>query len=101
MNTLLQFGRDLFHWTWMTSLQASLLILLVLFVQRLLEHWLTPRLRYALSLLVIARLLLPSAPPSHLSLQNLYANRSQPSISNRAQPQPRCRFSRRFPRSQW
>ena len=54
------------------SLQVALLVGLVLLVQKVLGRWLTPRLRYALSLLIFLRLLLPVAPPSSLSLENLF-----------------------------
>jgi hypothetical protein len=74
----LTYGRDAFHrvldfaqneWN---SLQVALLVGLVLLVQTVLARWLTPRLRYALSLLFLLRLLLPAVPSSPLSLQNLF-----------------------------
>jgi beta-lactamase regulating signal transducer with metallopeptidase domain/Tol biopolymer transport system component len=52
------------------SLQASLLIALVLFLQRLLGKRLAPRVRYALWLLVVVRLLLPVSLESGVSVFN-------------------------------
>src|SRR4029453_9656665 len=56
MSTLSGILQSGFDWVWKTSLQTSVLIILVLVFQRLLRRWLTPRLRYALSLLVLCRL---------------------------------------------
>jgi beta-lactamase regulating signal transducer with metallopeptidase domain len=66
-----------FAWTWKNSLQAAVLIGLVLLLQKILGRWLTPRLRYALSLLIVLRLLLPTAPPSPISLENLFTPAAQ------------------------
>ncbi len=52
--------------------------MLVFVTQRLLARWLTPRLRYALILLIFARLLLPVAPRSPLSLENLFRHAAPP-----------------------
>ena len=82
MSTFTAILGAVFDWTWRTSLQASVLILLVWVIQRLLRRWLTPRLRYALSLLVLGRLLLPVAPPSSFSFENLLAPSPQPSASS-------------------
>jgi beta-lactamase regulating signal transducer with metallopeptidase domain len=78
MNPLMTVGQQVFNWTWKTSFQAAILVALVLLLQRLLSRWLTPRMRYALSLLVVCRLLLPVAPSSSLSLENLFARTTQP-----------------------
>ncbi|HEV2211234.1 MAG TPA: M56 family metallopeptidase [Verrucomicrobiae bacterium] len=78
MSTFTAILGAVFDWTWRTSLQASVLILLVWVIQRLLRRWLTPRLRYALSLLVLCRLLLPAAPPSSFSVENLLTPVPQP-----------------------
>lgn len=48
--------------------QASVLILLVLFLQRLFRNRLTPQWQYALWIPVVIRLLLPSVPSSSVSL---------------------------------
>src|SRR5208282_3406694 len=53
------------------SWQAAVLILLVLAVQWALGRWLSPRWRYGLWLLVVARLALPWTLPSSVSVFNL------------------------------
>jgi beta-lactamase regulating signal transducer with metallopeptidase domain len=78
--TLLDLTGPAASWIWTTSLNASVLALLVFLTQKLLARWLTPRLRYALVLLVFLRLLLPVAPSSPLSLENLL--RPAPSLNN-------------------
>ena len=50
------------NWLIATSWQVALLVVLVLVLQRMLGRWLTPRWRYALWLLVLARLFLPVQP---------------------------------------
>ena len=72
MKALLSLIQPAFEWTWKNSLQVALLVGLVLLVQTVLARWLTPRLRYALSLLILLRLLLPAVPSSPLSLENLF-----------------------------
>ena len=84
MSTLSGIVQSAFDWTWHTSLQVSVLIVLILVLQRLLRRWLTPRLRYGLSLLVLCRLLLPVAPSSSLSLENLLA--PTPQLAQSATP---------------
>jgi beta-lactamase regulating signal transducer with metallopeptidase domain len=59
-----------FAWTWQTSLRASILILLVLLVCRVLGRRLPPVWHYGLWFLVVVRLLLPVAPPASFSLLN-------------------------------
>ena len=72
MKELITLVQPAFDWTWKNSVQVALLIGLVLLVQKVLGRWLTPRLRYALSLLILFRLLLPAVPPSPLSIENLF-----------------------------
>ena len=72
MKTLTTLIQPAFDWTWKNSLQVALLVGLVLLVQTVLARWLTPRLRYGLSLLILLRLLLPAVPSSPLSLENLF-----------------------------
>ena len=67
MKLLIALGQSAFEWTWETSIYATLLIVLVFALQKVLAKWLTPRLRYTLSLLVLIRLLLPTTPSSVLS----------------------------------
>jgi len=58
-------------WLGKTSLQASVLILLVLAAQWLLRRHLSPAWRYGLWLLVLIRLALPQTPESAFSVFNL------------------------------
>ena len=53
------------------SVQAAVLVLLVLMAQRIFQRWLTPRWRCSLWLLVVGRLLLPASLPSRISIFNL------------------------------
>ena len=57
-------------WTWKTSLHASVLIALVLVIQFAFGNRLPVRLRYAFSLLVLLRLILPVAPATSFSVFN-------------------------------
>lgn len=61
----------IFEWTWKTSLYASVLIVLVLAIQVAFGKRLPVRLRYALGLLVLLRLMIPVVPASSFSLYNL------------------------------
>src|ERR1035437_10934277 len=72
MKALISLIQPAFDGTWKNSLQVAVLVGLVVLVQTVLARWLTPRLRYALSLLILLRLLLPAVPPSPLSLENLF-----------------------------
>ena len=65
------------HWLFNHSLQAGVLVLLVLLVQRVFRRQLTHRWRFALWWIVLARLLLPFSPESAVSLFNVF----RPSIS--------------------
>jgi RND family efflux transporter MFP subunit len=58
-------------WLLRSSLQASVLIVLILAAQWLLRRWLSARWRHALWLLVLLRLALPAAPQTRWSLFNL------------------------------
>lgn len=82
MSTFIVVLHSIFDWTWRTSLEASVLIILALLLQRFLRRWLTPRLQYALSLLVLCRLLLPVAPSSRFSVENLLTPTPQPALSS-------------------
>ncbi|MBI4663201.1 MAG: hypothetical protein HY735_30710 [Verrucomicrobia bacterium] len=59
-----------------SSWQAAVLVGLVLAVQRLLAGKLSPRWRYGLWFLVLARLLIPVAPESAFSIYNLAPDRA-------------------------
>src|SRR4051812_10554301 len=53
------------------SVQAAVLVLLVLLAQLVFRRWLTPRWRCSLWLLVVGRLLLPVSLPTPVSVFNL------------------------------
>ena len=89
MKTLLALGQNAFQWTWKTSVSAALLVALVFLAQKLLSRWLTPRLRYTLSLLILIRLLFPVVPSSPLSLENLFLRRAVPAESASAPIAPK------------
>jgi beta-lactamase regulating signal transducer with metallopeptidase domain/HEAT repeat protein len=84
MKALISLIQPAFEWTWKNSLQVALLVGLVLLVQTVLARWLTPRLRYALSLLILLRLLLPAVPSSPLSLENLFRPAARLEVHSRA-----------------
>ena len=64
---------DQFIATWCRiSIQASVLLILVLLVTQLFGRWLTPRVRFWLWGLVLLRFLIPFAPVSGLSLYGLF-----------------------------
>lgn len=60
-----------FVWTWGNSIAATVVVLLVVLVQWLLRRRLPATWQYALGLLVVARLVLPTSPASPISLFNL------------------------------
>jgi beta-lactamase regulating signal transducer with metallopeptidase domain len=78
VNPLDQFARDALLWLWQTSLAAAVLAAIVLVFQLTFARWLGPRWTYVLWLLVIARLLLPSAPQSSVSIFNFHGARQAP-----------------------
>jgi beta-lactamase regulating signal transducer with metallopeptidase domain len=71
MNSFLPFVENAFQWTWKTSAAVSVLVALVWLTQKLLGRFLSPRLRYLFSLLILVRLLVPVVPSSSLSFENL------------------------------
>lgn len=60
-----------FAWTWKTSLQATVLIALVMAAQFMFKRMLAPRWRYALGLVILFRLVMPVVPSSSFSIFNL------------------------------
>ena len=62
-----------FAWLTQTSLQACVLVGLVLVLGWILRERMAPRWRHALWLLVVIRLVLPWAPESRLSIYNLFS----------------------------
>ena len=61
-----------FGWMVTVSLQASVLVVLVLAVQAVLGRWLSPRWRHALWFIVLVRLAVPVLPESPHSIFNLF-----------------------------
>src|ERR1035438_1189499 len=64
-------GGNSFSWVLQTSWQAGVLVLLVLIVQMLFRNKLSPAWRYGLWLLIVVRLMMPTAPQSDLSIFNV------------------------------
>jgi bla regulator protein BlaR1 len=60
----------LFDWVWSVSIMASVLVVLIVVMQRVLKHRLKPRWHYLMWLLVIVRLMLPWGPESEFSIYN-------------------------------
>src|ERR1035437_1470407 len=83
---------ETYHLPWLlkASWQAAVLILLVLIVQWAFGRRLSPRWRYGLWLLVVARLALPWTIPSAVSVFNLlsFPDASAAVASLRANPEP-------------
>ena len=76
-----------FDWLLRASWQASVLVALVLVTQRLFGSRLSPGWRYALWLLVLARLVMPVSPQSRVSVFNFTRlNSPAPRASTAAAP---------------
>ncbi len=73
-------------WAWKTSLHASVLIALVLAIQFAFGNRLPVRLRYAFSLLVLLRLILPVAPATSFSVFNLGKHHASPLPASEIRP---------------
>ncbi|MEN6627722.1 MAG: M56 family metallopeptidase [Candidatus Sumerlaeia bacterium] len=69
--TALDYLNGFLSWLVRASMQASLLIVLILAVQALLRSRLSPAWRHGMWLLLLVRLALPWSPPSPMSLFNL------------------------------
>ncbi|UCG47755.1 MAG: hypothetical protein JSU94_20020, partial [Phycisphaerales bacterium] len=61
-----------FEWLLRTTVQAGVLVCMILLIQLLLRDRLGARLRYCLWLLLLIRLVMPWAPESRLSVFNLF-----------------------------
>ena len=82
MDIMITFARMFLCWLFQTTLIASLVICLILLIQKLLGGRLGARWCHALWLVLIVRMVLPWAPSSRLSLLNLI-----PSWDRQAQSQ--------------
>lgn len=60
-----------FGWLLQTTWQAAIVVMIILLAQLLLRHRLTPAWRHGLWFLLVARLLMPMAPSSAISIFNL------------------------------
>jgi beta-lactamase regulating signal transducer with metallopeptidase domain len=80
MNTLSLAAPAWFQTILNLSLQATLLAALVWLICKTLGRWIPPRFRALLWFIVIARVLVPFAPASPLSLQNIFARRIAPAV---------------------
>lgn len=81
--TLDQILKVCFEFAWQTSLQATILIGLVMLIQVLFKRMLSPRWRYLFGLLVLLRLVIPVVPASPFSIFNVGERISlnQPTLS--------------------
>ncbi|MEK3912268.1 M56 family metallopeptidase [Paenibacillus sp. FSL H7-0331] len=70
MNQITEQLIKLFDWVWSVSIMASVLVVLIVVMQRVLKHRLKPRWHYLMWLLVIVRLMLPWGPESEFSIYN-------------------------------
>lgn len=70
MNQITEQLIKLFDWVWTVSIMASVLVVLIIVMQRVLKHRLKPRWHYLMWLLVIVRLMLPWGPESEFSIYN-------------------------------
>jgi len=69
-----------FNWILQSSLQASILICLILAIQGLLRGRLSARSQYVLWMLLLVRLVMPWAPASPMSIFNLVPGKIQPKL---------------------
>src|SRR5436190_16380495 len=65
-------------WMLRASWQAGMLAMIVLALTWMLRRWISPSARYALLLLVAARLVMPAMPQSALSVFNLLKSSPKP-----------------------
>jgi beta-lactamase regulating signal transducer with metallopeptidase domain/Tol biopolymer transport system component len=71
MEAVMTYAQSFFGWLSQTTLIASLVICLILLIQRILGNKLGPRWCHALWLVLLVRMVLPWSPSSRLSLSNL------------------------------
>ncbi|EUJ24068.1 beta-lactamase regulatory protein [Listeria grandensis FSL F6-0971] len=70
---------SIFDWVIETSILASVLVLVILCIRFVLRKWLTPQWKYALWLILVARLILPWFPESSFSIYALLPINQEPS----------------------
>ncbi len=73
MDTLSTHTQPFFEWLLRSTIQAGMVICLILLIQALLRNRLTARWHYALWLILVVRMVLPWAPQSRFSIYNLTA----------------------------
>jgi beta-lactamase regulating signal transducer with metallopeptidase domain/Tol biopolymer transport system component len=71
MEAVMTYSQVFFGWLLQTTLIASMVICLILLIQKLLGGRLGPRWSYALWLVLLMRMILPWSPSSRVSLSNL------------------------------
>ncbi len=73
METLSTYAQPFFEWLLRSTLQASVVICLILLIQAALRNKLTARWHYSLWLILVVRMVLPWAPQSRFSIYNFSA----------------------------
>ena len=71
METLSTYAQPFFEWLLRSTVQAGMVICLILLIQAVLRNRLTARWHYALWLILVVRMVLPWAPQSRFSIYNL------------------------------
>ena len=71
METLSTYAQPFFLWLLRSTIQASIVICLILLIQAVLRNRLTARWHYALWLILVVRMILPWAPQSRFSIYSL------------------------------
>jgi beta-lactamase regulating signal transducer with metallopeptidase domain/Tol biopolymer transport system component len=70
METLSTYAQPFFSWLLRTTIQASVVICLILLIQAAFRKRFTARWQYALWLILVVRMILPWAPQSRISIYN-------------------------------
>jgi len=73
METLYSYVQPFFEWLLRSTVQAGIVVCLILLIQGSLRNRLTARWHYALWLILVVRMVLPWAPQSRFSIYNLAA----------------------------
>ena len=76
MSDVIRYLQPVLEWVWEGSVQASIMIGLIVVLLWLLGKWFSPKFAYCLWMLLIVRLILPWAPQSDFSLYNLLPSSS-------------------------